>query len=324
MRPRSCAGEVAKASESAFPTSAGSWSTRAACSTRCGRRRERRNAIARARPSQEARELAERLERELAGTPQAQERLSAQLEETRATVAELRATREKVDALEAELAKQRGAGDDRRRLESELRDTRTRLEQLEAALAEARDRAGDEAALATALTALREHVAALAGDLAQVRDTASGEELAELRSRLGALESAGPEAPPELRELLERTSARVGELERAHAGDGDTEGIGAALDELRARVDALAGGLESHAAERDERLRAAGDDEERLAAELAETRAAVGAAGAPARGPRGTACEARVDQRRAHRGTPNARRRPRRHTRQVERRSSAP
>ena len=76
----------------------------------------------------------ERLERELAGTPQAQERLSEQLEETRATVAELRATREKVEALEVEFDKERGAGDERRRLESELRDTRARVEQLEAAL----------------------------------------------------------------------------------------------------------------------------------------------------------------------------------------------
>ena len=54
---------------------------------------------------EEARALAERLERELAGTPQAQEHLSAQLEETRANLAELRATREKVEALEAELAR---------------------------------------------------------------------------------------------------------------------------------------------------------------------------------------------------------------------------
>ena len=59
---------------------------------------------------EEARELAERLERELAGTPQAQEHLSAQLEETRATLAELRATREKVEALEAEIARERAAG----------------------------------------------------------------------------------------------------------------------------------------------------------------------------------------------------------------------
>ena len=88
----------------------------------------------------ETRELVERLERELAGTPQAQERLSEQLEETRATVSELRATRERVEALEVELGKERGAGDERRRLESDLRDTRARVELLEAALAETRER----------------------------------------------------------------------------------------------------------------------------------------------------------------------------------------
>ena len=41
-------------------------------------------------------------------------------------LAELRATREKVDAIEAELAKERAAGEERRRLESDLRDTRVR------------------------------------------------------------------------------------------------------------------------------------------------------------------------------------------------------
>src|SRR3954469_570708 len=75
---------------------------------------------------EEARALAERLERELAGTPQAQERLSAQLEETRTNLAELRATREKVETLEAQLARDRAGGDDRQRLEADLRDTRGR------------------------------------------------------------------------------------------------------------------------------------------------------------------------------------------------------
>ena len=81
---------------------------------------------------EEARALAERLERELAGTPQAQEHLSAQLEETRANLAELRATREKVEALEAEIARERAAGEDRQRLEVDLRETRGRVEELEA------------------------------------------------------------------------------------------------------------------------------------------------------------------------------------------------
>ncbi len=91
---------------------------------------------------EETREIAERLERELAGTPQAQQHLSTQLEETRAALGELRATREKVDALESELAKERAAGDERHRLESELRDTRARVEQLETSLTETRERAG--------------------------------------------------------------------------------------------------------------------------------------------------------------------------------------
>ena len=115
---------------------------------------------------EETRALAERLERELAGTPQAQEHLSAQLEETRATLAELRATRERVEALEGEIAKDRGAGDERRRLDSELRDTRERVEQLEAALAETRERAESDTGLEAALADVRERVETLARELA--------------------------------------------------------------------------------------------------------------------------------------------------------------
>src|SRR5262245_56127026 len=182
--------------------------------------------------AEEARELAERLERELAGTPKEQERLSAQLEETRAAVAELRATREKVDAVESELAKQRAAGEEQRRVESELRDTRTRVEQLESGLAETREHAGDERALAAALTQIREHIESLAGELAGLRDASPGDELEELSTRLAALEGAGSEAPPELRELVERTSARIEELERAQAESEDAASVDAGLDEL--------------------------------------------------------------------------------------------
>ena len=117
---------------------------------------------------EETREIAERLERELAGTPQAQEHLSAQLEETRATLAELRATREKVEALEVELAKERTAGEDRRRVETELRDTRTRVEQLEAALAETRA-SEDRSELDTVLA---EHARARGGACARARASA--------------------------------------------------------------------------------------------------------------------------------------------------------
>ena len=118
---------------------------------------------------EEARALAERLERELAGTPQAQEHLSAQLEETRANLAELRATREKVEALEAEIARERAAGEDRQRLEVELRETRGRVEELEANLAESRRQAGDEAAISSALDEVRARVETLAGELARGR-----------------------------------------------------------------------------------------------------------------------------------------------------------
>src|SRR4051812_1938027 len=131
---------------------------------------------------EEARELAERLERELAGTPQAQEHLSAQLEETRATLAELRATREKVEAIEAEIARERAAGEDRQRVEADLRDTRERVGQLEASiveerqraeeltagLAEARGAAADEAAASGAVEETRQRVEALAEELARM------------------------------------------------------------------------------------------------------------------------------------------------------------
>src|SRR5215207_11082081 len=105
-------------------------------------------------------------------------------------------------------------------MELELRDTRTRVEQLEASLAETRERAGDETVLTTALTDLRERVETLARELARVGDLNSAGDLDELHARLAALEGTAAEPPPELLELLElleRTSARVEELERVHA-----------------------------------------------------------------------------------------------------------
>ena len=122
------------------------------------------------------------------------------------------------------LAKERGAGDERRRLESELRDTRARVEQLEAsARGGAPSRAGDEAALQTALSpSMRERVEALARELARVRRR--GPERASWRScaaGLAALEGAAPaRRPRELREQLERTSARVEQLEQAVTSAG--------------------------------------------------------------------------------------------------------
>ena len=170
----------------------------------------------------ETRELVERLEREFAGTPQAQERLSEQLEETRATVAELRATREKVEALEVEFDKERGAGDERRRLETDLRDTRARVEQLEAALVETGERADDESDLRTDVAGLRERVEALARELARGADAGvPKDELDELRGRLAALEGAEAGEPPaELREQLAGAHARLEQLEQSLAGRG--------------------------------------------------------------------------------------------------------
>ncbi|MEA2408801.1 MAG: two-component system, cell cycle sensor histidine kinase and response regulator CckA, partial [Thermoleophilaceae bacterium] len=182
----------------------------------------------------ETRELAERLERELAGTPQAQEHLSAQLEETREALAELRATREKVDALEGELTKERGAGEERRRLEGELRETRTRVDQLEAALAETRERAGDADALDAALGELRGRVETLAGELASARETSDDGELDELRRRLAELESGSAQGPEELRERLATAVARLDQLERGVAGAAQGTELSAACSRATA------------------------------------------------------------------------------------------
>src|SRR5688500_6156911 len=188
----------------------------------------------------QTREIAERLERELAGTPQAQEHLSAQLEETRATLSELRATREKVEALEAGLANERGAGEDRRRIETELRETRARVDELGIALGEARERSGEEAV--SALADMRDRVEALARELARVRDAGTPDEVAELRERLAALEAADAEVGPELRDRLAALEGMDAETLRDRLAA--LEGVDAeALRELLAALAGIDGGL---------------------------------------------------------------------------------
>jgi PAS domain S-box-containing protein len=200
---------------------------------------------------EEARALAERLERELAGTPQAQQHLSAQLEETRANLGELLATREKVEALDAELARARAAGGDRQRLEADLRDTRARVEQLEGSLADGHREPGGETPASGAVEDMRQRVEALTGELARISEAAPGGDVEELRARLAALESTTPQAPAELSELAERTTARFEQLEQEVANAAAATDLSAALDETRARVEELASALAAQAAERD-------------------------------------------------------------------------
>ena len=167
--------------------------------------RERTRAVV-----EETREIAERLERELAGTPQAQENLSARLEETRATVADMRATRERVEALESAIEKEREAGDDRRRVEAELRETRTRVQQLEAVIAETRERAGDVEARQR-LDELRDRVETLARELARLqRHDPDARPRGAARQARRARGRRAPRRPTELREQLEETSSRLG------------------------------------------------------------------------------------------------------------------
>jgi PAS domain S-box-containing protein len=164
---------------------------------------------------EETRGLVERLERELAGTPQAHERLSAQLEETRASVADLRAMREKVETLESELDRER--------------DTRTRVEQLETALGEALAREPVSTADAAVQSELEERLSeALRRTETRVDELASGltgataERDERLRADLDAVrvkvESLTGERIEEHRVLagdLADTHAKLEALERA-------------------------------------------------------------------------------------------------------------
>ena len=237
---------------------------------------------------EEARELAERLERELAGTPQAQQHLSAQLEETRATLAELRATREKVEALDAELAKERAAGrgapaGSRRTCATRAR----RVEQLEASLggrppsAPATKRPPDGA-----VEEMRERVEALAERARASRPPRAPERRGSKSSgrRLAALEGTAPEAPRELSELRRahhraRRAAGAGARRSAAAATD----LSAALDETRARVDELASALAAQAAERDARADDSRQHGHGRARRGARALGAVGAAGPGAR-----------------------------------------